>query len=269
MAGVALLSVAAVAGSAMTNESCAAYEYICRRIPNRNPTLQREGTGKNQVRVTPPHLTESQYHVSPQSCSGQLPVLLAPLSMQTPPKQRSEEAKILDEEQPEQEKEDVLRAMLFVAEDEIRAKEVQVELMQQMLVTTEQEIGSKDDRIGELVNENTKLRDELAKFAQLFDRCLSKSEGPRGSLSSMATPPKPAAAGSASSSQSADAPPQPPQPHAEAGDGSSGPAAAAKPSHHADRAGESRAGERAAPREPLESRAVDDAALLQEASFDE
>lgn len=198
--------------------------------------------------------------------------------MQTSPRQRSEEAKILDEEQPEQEKEDVLRAMLFVAEDEIRAKEVQVELMQQMLVTTEQEIGSKDDRIGELVNENTKLRDELAKFAQLFDRYLSKSEGPRGSLSSMATPPKPAAAGSASkpaaagsasSSQSADAPPQPPQLHAEAGDGSSGPAAAAKPSHHADRAGESRAGERAALCEPPESRAVDDAALQQEASFDE
>ena len=45
--------------------------------------------------------------------------------------------KILPGEQPEQEKEDVLRAMLFVAEDEIRAKEVQVELMQQMLVTTE------------------------------------------------------------------------------------------------------------------------------------
>ena len=45
---------------------------------------------------------------------------------------------IMPGEQPEQDKEDVLRAMLFVAEDEIRAKEVQVELMQQMLVTTEQ-----------------------------------------------------------------------------------------------------------------------------------
>ena len=47
-------------------------------------------------------------------------------------------AQILPSVQPEQEKEDVLRAMLFVAEDEIRAKEVQVELMQQMLVATEQ-----------------------------------------------------------------------------------------------------------------------------------
>ena len=47
-------------------------------------------------------------------------------------------ALIIPSAQYEQEKEDVLRAMLFVAEDEIRAKEVQVELMQQMLVTTEQ-----------------------------------------------------------------------------------------------------------------------------------
>ena len=84
---------------------------------------------------------------------------------------------IIPTPQAEQEKEDVLRAMLYVAEDEIRAKEVQVELMQQMLVTTEQEIGAKDGRIGELMAENSKLRDELAKFALLFDRYLSKSEG--------------------------------------------------------------------------------------------
>lgn len=86
-------------------------------------------------------------------------------------------AQIIPSVQQEQEKEDVLRAMLYVAEDEIRAKEVQVELMQQMLVTTEQEIGSKDGRIGELVVENSRLREELAKFALLFDRYLSKSEG--------------------------------------------------------------------------------------------
>lgn len=91
-------------------------------------------------------------------------------------------AQIIPSPQPEQEKEDVLRAMLYVAEDEIRAKEVQVELMQQMLVTTEQEIGAKDGRISELMAENSKLREELAKFALLFDRYLSKSEGrPAGS----------------------------------------------------------------------------------------
>ena len=58
-------------------------------------------------------------------------------SLPPKPADTTVDASIAEEAQPEQDKEDVLRAMLYVAEDEIRAKEVQVELMQQMLVTTE------------------------------------------------------------------------------------------------------------------------------------
>ena len=58
-------------------------------------------------------------------------------SLPPKPSDTTVDASITEEVQPEQDKEDVLRAMLYVAEDEIRAKEVQVELMQQMLVTTE------------------------------------------------------------------------------------------------------------------------------------
>ena len=58
-------------------------------------------------------------------------------SLPPKPSDNTNDVSIMEEAQPEQDKEDVLRAMLYVAEDEIRAKEVQVELMQQMLVTTE------------------------------------------------------------------------------------------------------------------------------------
>ena len=58
-------------------------------------------------------------------------------SLPPKPSDTTVDVSITEEAQPEQDKEDVLRAMLYVAEDEIRAKEVQVELMQQMLVTTE------------------------------------------------------------------------------------------------------------------------------------
>lgn len=58
-------------------------------------------------------------------------------SLPPKPSDTTNDVSITEEAQPEQDKEDVLRAMLYVAEDEIRAKEVQVELMQQMLVTTE------------------------------------------------------------------------------------------------------------------------------------
>ena len=187
--------------------------------------------------------------------------------MHTPPKAQPD-VKILEDEQPEQEKEDVLRAMLYVAEDEIRAKEVQVELMQQMLVTTEQEIGHKDDRIGDLVSENTKLRDELSKFALLFDKYLSKSEGKGGSLAALAAAGASAAATQSSSSQSADT-------SLQGGRSVAAAAAAPKAAPQADSSAagaESRRQERVASREASaasESRAVEDAALLQEDNFDE
>ena len=50
-------------------------------------------------------------------------------SLPPKPSDNTNDVSIMEEAQPEQDKEDVLRAMLYVAEDEIRAKEVQVELI--------------------------------------------------------------------------------------------------------------------------------------------
>ena len=79
----------------------------------------------------------------------------------------------------EDEKEEVLRAMLSVAEAELTAKDVQVDLMRRMLTSTEQELRNKDERIADLHKENSRLRGELLSFTNLFNKYLSKSEAAR------------------------------------------------------------------------------------------
>lgn len=79
----------------------------------------------------------------------------------------------------EDEKEEVLRAMLSVAEAELTAKDVQVDLMRRMLSSTEQELRNKDERIADLHKENSRLRGELLSFTNLFNKYLSKSEAAR------------------------------------------------------------------------------------------
>ena len=75
---------------------------------------------------------------------------------------------------------EVLAAMLRIAEGEIRGKEEQHALLQQIIATNEKELAAKDRRIDELEGHMRTLTRELEEFKRLFDRYLTKAENARG-----------------------------------------------------------------------------------------
>ena len=77
------------------------------------------------------------------------------------------------------EQNDVLTAMLRIAEDEIKAKDEQTSLLQHIIATNEKELIAKDRRIAELEAYAGGLNDQIEQFKSLFDRYLSKAEAAR------------------------------------------------------------------------------------------
>lgn len=99
----------------------------------------------------------------------------------------------------QEERVDVLRAMLTVAEDELRAKDAQIEYIQQMLAASEQarlasdaaararrcakpsldcaqELRARDEKICGLSQANTELQNEIGALNELFERYIAKAE---------------------------------------------------------------------------------------------
>ena len=75
---------------------------------------------------------------------------------------------------------DVLAAMLRIAEGDIRAKDEQHALLQQIIATNEKEIGAKNRRIVELEVHVGAQQKEIDEFKRLFDKYLAKAEAARG-----------------------------------------------------------------------------------------
>jgi hypothetical protein len=79
----------------------------------------------------------------------------------------------------EQSQADVLAAMLRIAEGDIKAKDEQHALLQQIIATNEKEIAAKDGRILELEEEVRALKREMEEFKSLFDMYLNRQEAAR------------------------------------------------------------------------------------------
>ena len=73
----------------------------------------------------------------------------------------------------------VLSAMLRIAEGEIRSKDEQHNLLQQIIATNEKELADKSTRIAELEAQVVRQAEELEEFKALFDKYLSKAEAQR------------------------------------------------------------------------------------------
>ena len=82
----------------------------------------------------------------------------------------------------EQSQADVLAAMLRIAEGDIKAKDEQHALLQQIIATNEKEIAAKDGRILELEEEVRALKREMEEFKSLFDMYLNRQEAARAAL---------------------------------------------------------------------------------------
>ena len=149
-----------------------------RRRRRRRPTPQHE-----QAHTLPNEDVALASRSSP--CAKMLRSSAASTSAPAPADAKAAAAEVpvstisLDVAPGEDEKEEVLRAMLSVAEAELTAKDVQVDLMRRMLSSTEQELRNKDERIADLHKENSRLRGELLSFTNLFNKYLSKSEAAR------------------------------------------------------------------------------------------
>lgn len=73
----------------------------------------------------------------------------------------------------------MLSAMLRIAEGEIRAKDEQLVLLQQIIATNEKEIRAKDERVTELEERIAALQLESEQFQALFNKYLTKAEAAR------------------------------------------------------------------------------------------
>ena len=73
----------------------------------------------------------------------------------------------------------MLSAMLRIAEGDIRSKDEQHGLLQQIVATNEQEIAKKDVRIAELEECVAAKQREIDEFKGLFNKYLSKAEAAR------------------------------------------------------------------------------------------
>ena len=74
---------------------------------------------------------------------------------------------------------DVLAAMLRIAESEIKSKDEQLVLLQQIIATNEKEIEGKDGQISGLQKQVEELRSESQQFKLLFSTYLDRSEEQR------------------------------------------------------------------------------------------
>ena len=75
----------------------------------------------------------------------------------------------------------VLAAMLRIAEGEIRAKDEQHSLLQQIIATNERELAVKTARIAELEAQVQRVQIESDQFKSLFDSYLTRAEAARSS----------------------------------------------------------------------------------------